>query len=91
MNTKKKTPTKTDLAQIKGEYARHSTIHGIGYIFDSYLSVVDRALSLLAVLVLSWAGILVVCEFALVFALAPISPLFCHFFALALALYFTLS
>ena len=51
MNTKKKTPTKTDLAQIKGEYARHSTIHGIGYIFDSYLSVVDRALSLLAVLV----------------------------------------
>ena len=36
-------------------------------------------------------GILVVCDFALVFALAPISPLFCHFFALALALYFTLS
>ena len=29
-------------------------------------------------------GILVVCDFALVFALAPISPLFCHFFALAL-------
>ena len=36
-------------------------------------------------------GILVVCDFALVFALAPISPLFCRFFALALALYFTLS
>ena len=36
-------------------------------------------------------GILVVYDFALVFALAPISPLFCHFFALALALYFTLS
>ena len=36
-------------------------------------------------------GILVVCDFALVFALAPISPLFCHFFALALAFYFTLS
>ena len=35
-------------------------------------------------------GILVVCDFALVFALAPISPLFCHFFALALALYFNL-
>ena len=35
-------------------------------------------------------GILVVCDFALVFALAPISPLFCHFLALALALYFTL-
>ena len=34
-------------------------------------------------------GILVVCDFALVFALAPISPMLCHFFALALALYFT--
>ena len=34
-------------------------------------------------------GILVVCDFVLVFALAPISPLFSHFFALALALYFT--
>ena len=34
-------------------------------------------------------GILVVYGFALVFALAPISPMLCHFFALALALYFT--
>ena len=40
---------------------------------------------------ISFLGILVVCDFALVFALAPISPMFCHFFALALALYFTLS
>ena len=34
-------------------------------------------------------GILLVYDFALSFALAPISPMLCHFFALALNLYFT--
>ena len=46
----KSSPGSNNMRVCSAYYARHS-IHGIGYIFDRYLSVVDRALLLLAVLV----------------------------------------
>ena len=42
--------TKTVLSQTTEEYASRSSIHGIGYIFDKELSIVDRVLWLFMVL-----------------------------------------
>ena len=44
------TSTKKGLSQTTEEYASHSSIHGIGYIFDKELSKVDRVLWLFMVL-----------------------------------------
>ena len=46
----KKTPNKAALSQTTEEYASRSSIHGIGYIFDKELSIVDRVLWLFMVL-----------------------------------------
>ena len=40
------------VSQTTEEYASHSSIHGIGYIFDKELSLVDRLLWLFVVLAL---------------------------------------
>ena len=45
-----KTFKKSALAQTTEEYASRSSIHGIGYVFDRELNVVDRLLWLLVVL-----------------------------------------
>ena len=45
-----KTFKKSALAQTTEEYASRSSIHGIGYIFDRELNIVDRLLWLLVVL-----------------------------------------
>ena len=42
--------TKKLLSQTTEEYASRSSIHGIGYIFDKELSIVDRVLWLFMVL-----------------------------------------
>ena len=47
----KKTPNKAALSQTTEEYASRSSIHGIGYIFDKELHLVDRLLWLLVVVV----------------------------------------
>ena len=47
----KKTPKKTALTQTTEEYASRSSIHGIGYVFDNELNLVDRLLWLIVVLV----------------------------------------
>ena len=47
----KKTPKTVVLTQITEEYASRSSIHGIGYAFDRELSIFDRVLWLLVVLV----------------------------------------
>ena len=44
------TSTKKVLSQNTEEYASHSSIHGIGYIFDRKLSKVDRVLWLFILL-----------------------------------------
>ena len=44
------TSTKKVLSQTTEEYASRSSIHGIGYIFDKELSIMDRALWLFMVL-----------------------------------------
>ena len=44
------TSTKKVLSQTAEEYASRSSIHGIGYIFDKELSIVDRVLWLFMVL-----------------------------------------
>ena len=78
----------TELWCLAGFFLRMFVPHFItipSKIFERYWKVFVGYLKVLEM------GILVVCDFALVFALAPISPLFCHFFAFALALYFTLS
>ena len=49
--TMKNTPKKNALTQTAEEYASHSSIHGIGYVFERDLSVVDRLLWLLLVIV----------------------------------------
>ena len=54
MTAKKLSPKKA-LTQITEDYASRSTIHGIGYIFDKDLSIVERILWLFLVLV-SLAG-----------------------------------
>ena len=41
---------KNNLAQTTKEYASRSSIHGIGYIFDKDLSIVDRRSWLMVVL-----------------------------------------
>ena len=46
----KKTLKKTALTQTAEEYASRSSIHGIGYVFDGELNVLDRLLWLLVVL-----------------------------------------
>ena len=48
---KKKTLNKAALSQTTGEYASRSSIHGISYIFDKELHLVDRLLWLLVVVV----------------------------------------
>ena len=45
----------TALAQTSEEYANRSSIHGIGYIFDRGLNILDRLLWLF--LVLAFAGV----------------------------------
>ena len=47
----KRTREKTALTQTTEEYASRSSIHGIGYVFDRELSIADRLLWLLVVLV----------------------------------------
>ena len=51
----KKTLKKTALTQTTEEYASRSSIHGIGYVFDRELNIVDRLLWL--VIVLAFLGI----------------------------------
>ena len=51
----KNTSKKTALTQATEEYASRSSIHGIGYIFDRELNIVDRFLWLFVVL--SFAGV----------------------------------
>ena len=46
---KKKTLNKAALSQTTGEYASRSSIHGISYIFDKELHLLDRLLWLLVV------------------------------------------
>ena len=48
--TMTKTLNKAALSQTTEEYASHSAIHGIGYIFDKGLSIADRLLWLFVVL-----------------------------------------
>ena len=49
MTAKKLSPKKA-LTQTTKDYASRSTIHGIGYVFDKDLSIVERILWLLLVL-----------------------------------------
>ena len=51
----KNTSRKTALTQTTEEYASRSSIHGISYIFDRDLSIVDRLLWLF--LVIAFAGV----------------------------------
>ena len=51
--TMKKTMNKAALSQTTEEYASRSSIHGIGYIFDKELHLVDRLLWLLVVIAFS--------------------------------------
>ena len=51
----KNTLKKTALVQTTEEYASRSSIHGIGYIFDRELNIVDRFLWLFVVL--AFAGV----------------------------------
>ena len=51
----KNTLKKTALVQTTEEYASRSSIHGISYIFDRELNIVDRFLWLFVVL--SFAGV----------------------------------
>ena len=48
----KNTSKKTALTQTAEEYASQSSIHGIGYVFDRDLNLVDRLFWLLVVLAL---------------------------------------
>ena len=52
----KNTLKKTALVQTTEDYASRSSIHGIGYIFDRELNIVDRFLWVFVVL--SFAGVL---------------------------------
>ena len=47
-----KTLNKSALTQTTEEYASRSSIHGIGYVFDRDLNLVDRLLWLFVVLAL---------------------------------------
>ena len=46
----KRTMKKAALTQTTEEYASRSSIHGIGYVFDNELNLVDRLLWLIVVL-----------------------------------------
>ena len=46
----KRTMKKAALTQTTEEYASRSSIHGIGYVFDNKLNLVDRLLWLIVVL-----------------------------------------
>ena len=46
----KNTSKKSALTQTTEEYSSRSSIHGIGYVFDRELNIVDRFLWLLVVL-----------------------------------------
>ena len=48
-------PKKSALTQTAEDYASRSSIHGIGYIFDRDLNIVDRLLWLF--LVLAFSGV----------------------------------
>ena len=48
----KRTFKKTALTQTAEEYASRSSIHGIGYVFDRDLNIVDRFLWLFVVIAL---------------------------------------
>ena len=50
-----KIPKKSALTQTAEDYASRSSIHGIGYIFDRELNIVDRLLWLF--LVLAFSGV----------------------------------
>ena len=52
VKTMRRTFKKTALTQTAEEYASRSSIHGIGYVFDRDLNIVDRLLWLLVVLAL---------------------------------------
>ena len=54
-DTMKNTTKTSALTQTTEEYASRSSIHGIGYIFDRELNIVDRFLWLFVVL--SFAGV----------------------------------
>ena len=54
-DTMKNTTKTSALTQTTEEYASRSSIHGIGYIFDRELNIVDRLLWLFVVL--SFAGV----------------------------------
>ena len=47
----KKPTMKSNIAQTTKDYASRSSIHGVSYIFDKELSIVDRLLWLFLVLV----------------------------------------
>ena len=49
----KNTTKKTALTQTAEEYASRSSIHGIGYVFDKDLNIIDRLLWFFLVLVFS--------------------------------------
>ena len=49
----KNTSKKTALSQTAEEYASRSSIHGIGYVFDKDLNIIDRLLWFFLVLVFS--------------------------------------
>ena len=50
-----KIPKKSALTQTAEDYASRSSIHGIGYVFDRDLNIVDRFLWLF--LVLTFSGV----------------------------------
>ena len=50
-----KIPKKSALTQTAEDYASQSSIHGIGYVFDRDLNIVDRFLWLF--LVLAFSGV----------------------------------
>ena len=54
---------KAALTQTAEEYASRSSIHGIGYVFDRDLNIVDRLLWLLVVLALLFTATIFTLDF----------------------------
>ena len=54
---------KAALTQTAEEYASRSSIHGIGYVFDRDLNIVDRLLWLLVVLALLFTAAIFTLDF----------------------------
>ena len=54
---------KIALTQTAEEYASRSSIHGIGYVFDRDLNIVDRLLWLLVVLALLFTAAIFTLDF----------------------------